>query len=283
MSFLGDALGFELFHAKDLWKRLKKDPKRLILGVDPASTKVWNTVLNRDDEPLVDQMGGAYDGNWLSLSGDGGVYKRARENGIDTGAGLSMQRLAHAVAAIYAGNAFGGLGGGAGGSAGGAGSSAGPWASGYVFPAGSEFAGGTAGSSIGGVSAGSVGSGYSMFGPYASGYQFPASGGAFSAYGSAAPVGASGSASMFDFASKDWTDPNTYMEMQRYMPDQQQPQQPQQQRYDSAADAIARLQMQQREEMQRQEDEAQRAYLEQQGRLAEERAQILEAVRRMYA
>jgi hypothetical protein len=118
MGWLDDTLDFEIFHTKDLWKRLKDDPKRLFLGVDPWSTKAWNAVLGRDDEPLVDQMGGAYGGStfsWGPQNQTGGVYERARAAGIDTRAGAGAQDLAHTIAAYYAltgaGNAFGGFGG----------------------------------------------------------------------------------------------------------------------------------------------------------------------------
>lgn len=104
MSFLSDVLDFEKFHTKDLWERLKDDPKRLLLGVDPWSTKIWNKVLGRDDEPLVDQMGGAYGGQTFSMGNpEGGVYQRAREAGIDTTSGSQLQDLAHVIAAQYAG------------------------------------------------------------------------------------------------------------------------------------------------------------------------------------
>jgi hypothetical protein len=113
-NFIKDALGFELFHGKDILKRIKQDPKRLLLGVDPASTAAWNKVLGRDDKPIVDQLGGAYDGHALSWKGDGGVYKRAEDAGIDTGAGLSLQRIAHVIASVYGaaglGNAAGNVG-----------------------------------------------------------------------------------------------------------------------------------------------------------------------------
>lgn len=114
MSFLGNALGFEAFHTKDLWKGIKKDPKRLILGVDPWSTKVWNKVLGKKDEPLVDQLGGAYGGHTISAFGnnEGGVYKRAEDAGIDTGAGKNMQDIAHVVAAAYGANGLMNIGGG---------------------------------------------------------------------------------------------------------------------------------------------------------------------------
>jgi hypothetical protein len=108
VSFFGDVLGFEKFHASDLLERTKDDPKRLILGVDPLSTKAWNKVLGRDDEPLVDQMGGPYAGH--TIGGDEGVFERARAEGIDTGPGKGMHDIAHVVAAIYAGQGLTGLG-----------------------------------------------------------------------------------------------------------------------------------------------------------------------------
>lgn len=124
MSFLSSDLGFEAFVGKDFLKGLSKDPKRAFLGVDPLSTKAWNAVLGRKDEPLVDQLGGAYGGHTISAFGnnDGGVYKRARDAGIDTGAGEKMQDAAHIVASIYGAN---GLYGAAGGNAGSGVS--GPW------------------------------------------------------------------------------------------------------------------------------------------------------------
>lgn len=113
MSWVKDVLGFELFNAKDILKSIRKDPERLLLGAaDPASTELWNTILGKDYEPMVDQMGGAYDGKVLSWGGDGGVYKRARQDGIDTGPGLDMQRAAHVIAALFAANGLMGMGGG---------------------------------------------------------------------------------------------------------------------------------------------------------------------------
>jgi len=59
MGFLSDVFNFEKSHLKSLWKGIKDDPKRLILGVDPASTKMWNEILGRNDRALVNQLGGA--------------------------------------------------------------------------------------------------------------------------------------------------------------------------------------------------------------------------------
>lgn len=106
MSFLGNVFDFESFNLKDMFKKVKKDPERLLIGaVDPWSTKLWNKVLDKDYEPLVDQMGGAYGGHTLSAFGndDGGVYGRAREAGIDTKAGGYMHDAAHVLSAIFGG------------------------------------------------------------------------------------------------------------------------------------------------------------------------------------
>jgi hypothetical protein len=114
VSFLGDDLKFNAFVGKDFFKNLKHDPKRAILGVDPLSTKLWNKILNRDDKPLVDQLGGPYGGHTISAFGkqNGGVYQRARDEGIDTGASEKMQDLAHVVAAVYGAGGIAGAGGG---------------------------------------------------------------------------------------------------------------------------------------------------------------------------
>lgn len=109
MSFLGDIGNFALFHTKDILGKIKKNPERLLyggFGTDPLSAKVLNKATGSNYEPLVDQMGGAYGGHTFSMFGkkDGGVYQRAEEAGIDTGAGGAAQDLAHVVAGLYAGN-----------------------------------------------------------------------------------------------------------------------------------------------------------------------------------
>lgn len=118
MGFLSDELGFESFVGKDFLKNLSKDPKRLVLGVDPLSTKAWNAVLGRHDDPLVDQLGGPYGGHVISAFGkqDGGVYKRAEDAGINTESSKKMQDVAHVVASIYGANGLYGATGGATGS-----------------------------------------------------------------------------------------------------------------------------------------------------------------------
>ena len=106
MSTLSDILGFEKFHLKDMWKKVKKDPERLLLGaVDPFATRMWNqTGIGKDWEPIVDQMGGAYGGSALTLGDTGeGVYGRAREAGVPTAAGAGMHDIAHVISSMFAG------------------------------------------------------------------------------------------------------------------------------------------------------------------------------------
>lgn len=75
---------------------------------------------------------------------------------------------------------------------------------------GGALAGGGAGGSSGGGAAG-----MSPYGPYASGYQLPAGGGSGGA--GATPAG----------GGMNWSDPNSWMQMARGMPSQQQPMQTQ--------------------------------------------------------
>jgi hypothetical protein len=107
MGWLSDVFKFEGSHLSDMWGDIKDDPERLLVGaIEPASTSVWNKVLGKDWDPLVDQMGGATSER----------YSSAESKGIDTSAGRGMQNVAHAVAGLFAGN-YGanslGFGGGA--------------------------------------------------------------------------------------------------------------------------------------------------------------------------
>ncbi len=107
MSFAKDVLGFEKFNLKDMWKKVRKDPERLLLGaMDPFSTRMWNkTGIGKDWEPVVDQMGGAYGGNTLTMGDTGeGVYGRAKAAGVPTKAGSQMHDLAHVITSMFAGN-----------------------------------------------------------------------------------------------------------------------------------------------------------------------------------
>jgi hypothetical protein len=124
MSGLGDIFNFEKFQLKDWWRKAKDNPEQLLIGAGtPIGAKAWSKVTGKDYEPFVDQMGGAYGGHAVSAFGqdDGGVYKRAREAGIDTKRGGQAHDLAHVVSAFYGGQGLMGLGGG-GAPAGGSGS-----------------------------------------------------------------------------------------------------------------------------------------------------------------
>ncbi|MHA1570202.1 MAG: hypothetical protein ACTSWM_00165 [Alphaproteobacteria bacterium] len=206
MGFLSDNFDFEKFHLSDMWDRLKDDPKRLILGVDPFSTTLWNGILGRDDEPIMNQLGGPMGSGWTGM-GSGGVYDRAEAAGVDTGAAIKMHDIAETVAGIWgaaaAGGAIGGIGGGAGGTGGASGGSA----------------------TGGGVAGGGGGASSSFVGPPEA-----ASGGGGGGFWSdwSNPFGGEGGG----FGNMDWSDPNSYMGMMQNMggmgggQEQQQPQGP---------------------------------------------------------
>lgn len=121
MSWLGDLWDWNVFAGKDILSNVGDDPERLLFGsADPFSTKLWNGILGRDDEPIISQLGGATDE----------AFERGEAEGIDTDAGRQMQGVADTVAMAYGsagamnglGNAFGGGSGvsAGGGSSGGA-------------------------------------------------------------------------------------------------------------------------------------------------------------------
>jgi hypothetical protein len=115
MGWLSDNFDFEKFHLSDMWDRIKDDPKRLLLGVDPASTEIWNGILGRDDEPIVNFLGGPMGSGWTGM-GTGGVYDRAEAEGINTKAAMGMHDVAETVAGIWGGyGAAQGMGGAFGG------------------------------------------------------------------------------------------------------------------------------------------------------------------------
>lgn len=109
---IGDALHFEKSWISDIWKGIKRDPKRLFLGVDPISTKGWNAVLGRNDKPVVGHLGGPTKES----------YQNAQDKGIKTGTASTLHGIAKAVAGAYGaygasgglGNAAGSIGGGNG-------------------------------------------------------------------------------------------------------------------------------------------------------------------------
>lgn len=88
-----DALKFEKSWVGDIWKGVKRDPKRLILGVDPISTKGWNAVLGRKDKSVVGDFGGPTKES----------YQNAQDKGINTGTASTLHGIAKAVAAAWGG------------------------------------------------------------------------------------------------------------------------------------------------------------------------------------
>lgn len=99
-SKMKKAAGFELWHGKKILKGLK--PRHLLFGIDPLSTKLSNKVLGRNDDPLVNQLGGATN-NRYEQYGD--------ETGRDPGYAPQLQKVANTIAGYYGGKAIGGLAG----------------------------------------------------------------------------------------------------------------------------------------------------------------------------
>lgn len=111
-GWLKNALRFEASRLGDMWEGIKKDPKRLILGVDPLSTGAWNFILGRHDEPIVGDFGGPTQQNYIN----------AENKGIPTGSAQTLNGIAKTIAAFYGGQAAGSaLGGAAGAGASGGG------------------------------------------------------------------------------------------------------------------------------------------------------------------
>jgi hypothetical protein len=112
---LKSVLGFENWNAKQMWKQIREDPERLLLGAfDPVSTKMWGTLLNKDwkDKPIVDQWGGASKYN----------YGQAEKQGVKIDAAHNMHEIARVIASYfvgsYAGSKLGAMKGQGGGSGG---------------------------------------------------------------------------------------------------------------------------------------------------------------------
>lgn len=118
MSWLSDALKFEVAHTKDIFRGIGKDPKRLVLGLDPLTTGFWNAALGREDEPIVNQLGGPTEQQ----------YGRAEDQGINTGPGRTAHGVAGTVAGFYGGQAGGDALSWAAGGTGGSGANLGQYA-----------------------------------------------------------------------------------------------------------------------------------------------------------
>lgn len=112
MGWLKKLVGFENNFTKNILGDIGNDPTRLITGIDPFSTKLWNGVTGSDNQPLVNAFG----------SPDQQYYDRAQADGIDTGPAGQFHGAADVVAGMFGANGLAGIGGaGAGAGAGGAG------------------------------------------------------------------------------------------------------------------------------------------------------------------
>lgn len=188
---IGDALKFEKSWIGDIWKGIKKDPKRLVLGVDPLSTKAWNAVLGRKDKPIVGDFGGPTKES----------YQNANAKGISTGTASTMHGIAKAIAGTY----------GAYGAAGGLGNAAGIGSTGGATA-------GTTGSTVGAGGTGAIGAG-AAGGAAEAIPEVVISGSTGSGLGTAGAVGAGAGAGGATASSSNG---NSWRDQMQQMPGQQQ-------------------------------------------------------------
>lgn len=108
MSWISDLFKDTGNWLKDTGEQLWENPSRLITGVDPLSTGLWNAILGTDNDPLVSQAGGP--------------SKETRDRIGMTDSSRTWYDVADTIAAIWGGSALAGSGafGGAAGGSGGA-------------------------------------------------------------------------------------------------------------------------------------------------------------------
>ncbi len=148
---IGSVFDFEQFQFKKFLSEIADHPQRLLFGIDPLGTEVGNILLGRDEDPLVNQLGGA----------TSDTQAEARAAGIDTGLSNTLHDTAGIIAAIFGAKGLAGIGGagaGAGAAEGAAGATGG---SGGVFGSGGLGGGGGLG---GATTSGGGGSGASSAG-----------------------------------------------------------------------------------------------------------------------
>lgn len=127
-----DMIDFHTNEASNWWDKFKNNPMQLVVGAgDPFSTKVWNTILNKDWTPYVSSLGGSTEES----------FQDADRKGIDTGAARGAGKVADAIASFYGGGALGSAAGAAG-SAAGIGTAAGQTLGGAAAGAGNAWANG---------------------------------------------------------------------------------------------------------------------------------------------
>lgn len=159
MSWWKSLLGFENNFSKNILKDIAHDPTRLITGVDPASTKLWNGVLGTDNQALVNPLG----------SPGQQYYDRAAADGIDTGPAQGFHKVADVVAGAFGANGLAGIGGAGAAGSGGAGGAVGGAGTVGTAAGGSAAGGGGLLSSLGGAG-GAAKLGMSVAGPLLSAY-----------------------------------------------------------------------------------------------------------------
>jgi len=91
MGWFKDLVGFETFFSKKSFKSILSDPSRLITGVDPFSTKLWNGILGTDKKPIVNQLGGP----------NSRYFQQYADEGGNPTAGQQFGAVADAVAMYY--------------------------------------------------------------------------------------------------------------------------------------------------------------------------------------
>lgn len=97
MGWFKKLIGFENSFSKNIVKDIISDPKRLITGIDPLSTKAWNVVTGSDNQPLVNAFG----------SPGQQYYEKATAEGIDVGPAAMFHSVADKVAAAFAAQGLG--------------------------------------------------------------------------------------------------------------------------------------------------------------------------------
>jgi len=94
VKFFKNALSFEKESLSYIVKLVKEDPERIFIGaIDPFSSKVWGTLLGKDYEPLINQMGGPTQAN----------FENAAAKGVDIGPASALHTAASMIASFYAG------------------------------------------------------------------------------------------------------------------------------------------------------------------------------------
>lgn len=219
MGYFSDIFDFTKFWRKDQFEAFKDDPWRLLTGGGPIETEVWNKILGRDDEPIHNAVGGPQGSGFFGLGSGGFFDDYVEETGRSKSAAVKTADVGEVLAAIlglyfggtalaggFGGGAGGGTGAGAGGGSAGGGLGGGAGGSGFSGFSG-PFGGGGTGGGAGGGSTAVTGGGNPFLGGFGGGG------------GSSAPAVPAESGGWWNFGNIDWTDPNTYLNMQGMMPD----------------------------------------------------------------